>query len=122
MAYALRAALPYLTTASFAGQAGLGGQLGSLGQRCRDLGRRVESAESGAQGCGWDGDYGAAQDRAGGKPLDTVGDQVGDGKQAAELERCHQVAGDALMRGGGPGAVQPWGARALQRIGFGKPS
>jgi hypothetical protein len=30
--------------------------------------------------------------------VDAVGDQVGDGKEAAELERRNQVAGDTLVR------------------------
>ena len=44
-----------------------------------------------------------------GEPLDPVRHQLGDRQQAAELQRRDQVAGDALVRRRGPGAVEPGG-------------
>jgi hypothetical protein len=72
--YALCAALADLTAAATADKTGLQRQLGSLRESCRNLGGWVETAEGRAQGRSRDGDDRAAQDRAGGEPLDAVGD------------------------------------------------
>lgn len=120
MAYALGSALAHLAAAAVANEAFAQHKLGSPRQGCRDLGGGVEAAQGGAQGCGWDGDDRAAQECAGREPMNAVGHQLGDRKQAAELEGRDQVSGHPLVCSCRPGSVESRGFCSEQGLGIGQ--
>ena len=97
MTDALGAAFAYLAASAAAGEAGLEREFRSLGQGCRYLGCRVEASQGCAERSCGDGDYGAAEEGGRRQPLDAVGDRVGCGEEAAELEGGYEVAGDRLV-------------------------